>query len=241
VSAYLPGLARDGVLTPDRARAYAQARRHSWRVRTLKLAIPVGALVASALVVAATLYKPFGDIAGLSLGSLSFSGTKIAMENPKLTGFRKDSRPYEVTAKAAFQDVRKPALIELKDMNAKVTADAAGTVVNLVASAGLFDTSKEFLELTQDIRITTSKGDEVTLRSASIDMKSGTVVSREPVRITTPTGTIEAEGVEVSDNGRTVSFQGRVRTQFSRAAIEPATPEPVAGARPQLLQAEATR
>ena len=49
----------------------------------------------------------------------------------------------------------------------------------------------------------------------------GTVVSREPVKISTENGTIEAEGVQVSDSGRTLSFQGRVRTQFSRAAIEP--------------------
>ena len=42
-------------------------------------------------------------------GPLSLSGTKITMENPRLTGYReRDLRPYEVTAIAAMQDMRKP-------------------------------------------------------------------------------------------------------------------------------------
>ncbi|NNM73971.1 LPS export ABC transporter periplasmic protein LptC [Enterovirga aerilata] len=224
MTGYLPALRRDGRRGPDRAGAYAKARRHSGRVRLLKIAIPAGALVAGGLVLAAPLFRPLGDMAGLSMGGVSMSGTKIAMENPRLTGFRKDNRPYEVTAKAAFQDVRKPGLVELRDVSAKLATDAAGTFANLVSASALFDTAKEIIDLSQDIRITTTRGEEVLLRSASVDIKGGTVVSREPVRITTQNGTIEAEGVEVSDGGRTISFQGRVRTQFSRAAIEPAEP-----------------
>ena len=225
MTGYLPALRRDGRGGPDRAGAYAKAQRHSSRVRFLKIGIPIGALVAGGLVTAATIYKPFGDMPGVSLGSVSLSGTKLAMENPRLTGFRKDSRPYEVTAKAAFQDVRKPGLIELKDVNAKLATDAAGAFAHLVSASALFDTAKELIELTQDIRITTSRGEEVLLRSASVDVKGGTVVSRQPVKITTQNGTIEAEGMHVSANGRTLAFEGRVRTQFSRAAIEPAGAE----------------
>jgi lipopolysaccharide export system protein LptC len=55
-----------------------------------------------------------------------------------------------------------------------------------------------------------------------VDMKAGTAVSREPVKVTTQNGMIEADAVQVTEGGRTLSFQGRVRTQFSRAAIEPA-------------------
>ncbi len=76
------------------------------------------------------------------------------------------------------------------------------------------------------------------LRSASVDIKAGTVVSREPVKITTQNGTIEAEGVQVSESGRTVSFQGRVRTQFSRAAIEPSEPVANTGNVPRISQAD---
>jgi lipopolysaccharide export system protein LptC len=202
--------------TASRSRAYSAARRHSDRVRVLKIAIPVGAVLGAALVVGATIFNPFGKQTGLTLGPVSFSGSKIAMEGPRLTGFRKDAKPYEVTATAAFQDIRKPSVIELKDMRAKVAIDDTGSTARLVSTLGVFDTTKEQLELSGEIRIATDKGDEVALRSASVDFKAGTVVSREPLRITTANGTIEAEGLQVSENGRTLSFTGRVRTQFDR-------------------------
>ena len=236
MTGYLPALGREGRHGPDRAGAYAKAKRHSSRVRALKIAIPAGAFIAAALVFAASVYKPFGDIPGLTIGGISISGSKIAMENPRLTGFRQDSRPYEVNAKAAFQDVRKPGVVELKDVNARLTTDGAGTVATLVSAAAVFDTSKEFLDLTQEIRITTNRGEEILLRSASVDMKAGTAVSREPVKVTTQNGTIEADAVQVTEGGRTLSFQGRVRTQFSRAAIEPAD-EAANKAAPRVSQA----
>lgn len=213
-------------MTAPRGRAYDAARRHSARVRLFKIAIPVGSAAAAALVVALTVYNPFGKLAGLTMGSLSLSGTRVAMEGPRLTGFRsKDARPYEVTAIAAYQDIRKPNVIELKDMQARLAVDASGGSARLVSKMGVFDTTKEHLELSQDIRITTEKGDEVTMRSASVDFKAGTVMSREPVRITTAQGVIEAEGLQVSENGRTISFTGRVRTQFDRSlATTGATP-----------------
>lgn len=215
--------AHDDHLASQRGRAYAQARRHSARVRALRWAIPAAAFGAVAVVGLMTLFNPFGRIAGLTLGPVSLAGTKITMDNPRLTGFRKDSRPYEVTAKAALQDVRKPGLIELKDMRARLTTDEAGTTADLASAAGLFDTSKEMLELKDEIRVTTSRGDEVLLRSASIDLKAGTVTSSQAVKITTASGTIEAEGVRMSENGRTVTFEGRVRTQFHRLPPDPAT------------------
>ena len=222
MTGYLPALVRGGHRDPDRSRAYANARRHSSRVRFLKFLLPAGALLAGGVVFAATYFRPFGDVGNLSLGTVSLSGTKIAMENPRLTGYRKDNRPYEVTAKAAFQDVRKPGLIELKDVSAKLATEASGSHANLVSASALFDSAKEQIELSQEVRLTTSRGEEVLLRSASVDIKGASLVSREPVRITTANGTIQAEGVQVSEGGRTISFQGRVRTQFSRAAIEAA-------------------
>lgn len=235
-------LASGRALDADRARAYRAARRHSAWVRSLKFVIPAGAFVAIGAVTASALYTPLSKFGDLSLGTLSLNGTKITMENPRLTGFRKDSRGYEVVAKSAQQDVRKPGLIELKDMRARMATDEAGSFAKLVSNAGLFDSAKEKLELNDDIHIVTNRGDEVLLRSASVDLKAGTVVSRQPVKVTTATGTIEAEGVQVSENGRTVTFAGRVRTEFRRLPDEPAvtssSERKPAGAPAKVTQAE---
>jgi lipopolysaccharide export system protein LptC len=219
---------------PERARAYAKARRHSSFVRWLKLVIPVGAAVSIALVVLITIYNPFGRM-GLTLGPVSISGTKIAMEGPRLTGFKKDARPYEVTANAAYQDIRKPNVIELKDMKARMGLDGAGAVANLVSNVGVFDTVKEHLELNGDIRIITDKGEEALMQTASIDFKTGSVVSKDPVQITMTTAKINADSMQLGDSGKTITFVGRVHVALKNGGGAHAEADP---ASPKLVQAE---
>jgi lipopolysaccharide export system protein LptC len=221
---------RVAVARDPRARAYAQARRHSARVRFYKWAIPIGTTGAVAVLLVFALADPAGRLGGLSLGPLSFSGTKITMERPRLTGFHKDSRPYEVAATSATQDVRKPHLIELNEIKARLVVDDHGTAARLEAATGLFDTQREQLELRQDVRVTTDSGEAARLKSASIDFKGGTVISREPVAVTLTNGTIEAQGLEISDNGRVLTFTGRVRTVFEGTASDiPPSTSSVAG------------
>jgi len=195
-----------------RRRAYAQAQRHSARVRLFRRAIPFGAALAIGLVLAIALFDPFGRMGGLSLGPVSLSGTKITMENPRLTGYRHDSRPYEVTAIAATQDVRKPSVIELEQMRGRLALDDNGKMAHLESATGVFDTQKEQLELRRDIRVTTDDGHEARLTSASIDFKAGTVISREPVTVKLTNGLVEADQLEIGDSGKVITFVGRVRT-----------------------------
>lgn len=238
-----PALAPD-LQTDARGGAYRAARRHSSRVRLLKVAIPLGALVAVAGVAAATFWSPFSQIPGLTVGPISLAGAQVKMEGPRLTGFRQDARPYEVTATAAFQDIRRPNVIELKDMRARLAVDASGSMATLVSKGGLFDTTKEQLELKDEIRISTEKGDEALLTSASVDFKAGTVVSREPIRVTTSQLVLQADAFQLSDGGGTMSFIGRVRTQLLPAPSGPGaavgrSAAPAATPAAKVLQAEA--
>jgi lipopolysaccharide export system protein LptC len=194
-------------------------------VRFYKWVIPIGTAAAVAMLLIFTLADPAGRLGGLTLGPISFSGTKITMESPRLTGFHKDTRPYEVTATSATQDVRKPHLIELNELKARLVVDDRGTAARLEAATGMFDTQREHLDLRQEVRVTTDSGQSARLKSAAIDFKAGTVVSREPVAVTLANGTIDAEGIEIGDNGRVLTFTGRVRTVFegSPSDIPPST------------------
>jgi lipopolysaccharide export system protein LptC len=218
------GVARQeqvSVARDPRPRAYNQARRHSVRVRFLKYAIPTAALLALGLLVVVPLLIPSVSIGGLTLGPFSLTGTKITMERPRLTGFRKDSRSYEVTASAATQDVRKPNVIELQDMRARLAIDDNGGMARMEAITGIFDTQKEHLELRQDVRVRTDSGQSADLRSAFIDFKAGTVVSREPVTVRLTNGVIEANAMEITDNGKIIAFTGGVKTVFEVTETEP--------------------
>lgn len=200
---------------PDRGRrSYARAVAHSRRVRFLKKAIPLGAAGAVALVVAITLFNPFASQGGLTIGPVNVSGTRIVMESPRLSGFQDDSRPYEVTASEASQDVRSPHLVDLVDLRARVTADAEGNLVRIEASRGRFDTQAELLTLQDDVRVTSTLGYTADLTTATIDFAAGTVVSDEPVRVGVGTGTVEAQGMSLSEGGEIITFTGGVTSVF---------------------------
>ena len=107
----------------DSQRKYRAAARHSLLVRFLRFAIPAGVLVGvlAAFVVVKVL-DPLRELMKLpiDIGGLVVSGTKIVMQQPRLAGFTKDSRPYVVTARAAAQDVTKPDQLELEDIRATI-------------------------------------------------------------------------------------------------------------------------
>jgi lipopolysaccharide export system protein LptC len=47
------------------------------------------------------------------------------------------------------------------------------------------------------------------------------VVSQEPVTVSLGNGVIQATGVEVKENGKVLSFKGRVQTTFEGASSPP--------------------
>ena len=66
------------------------------------------------------------------------------------------------------------------------------------------------MTLEGDIRIKSSTGYDVRLKTARIDFKTGGLVSEEPVKVLLDGGTITAQQINVSDNGHKVSFDGDV-------------------------------
>jgi lipopolysaccharide export system protein LptC len=201
----------------DKKAAYEKAQRNSVRVRFLKRFIPVVSVLGLMTVLGLAFFNPFSRARGLSLGPVSLSGTSVTMENPRLTGFRQDARPYEVTASAARQDIRKPSMVELDGLNAKISMDPTRSA-RLQAVSGLFDTQKELLELKSDVRLRTDSGYQADMNSATIDFKAGTVISREPVKVGLTNALIEANTLHVTDNGKLIVFEGRVRATFEEGA-----------------------
>lgn len=190
---------------------YAQAKRHSRRVRQLRLAVPV--LVAAALVTiaGASLLNPFRILSKLpiDIGKLGVSGTKITMDAPHLAGFTPDQRPYELWAKSAVQDVMRPNNVELNELRAKVQMED-GTGMTMDARSGLFDTKTQLLDLKDDIFLQSATGYEARLTQAAVDMAAGTVSSDQPVAVKLLNGTLDAKRLRITEGGALVRFEGGV-------------------------------
>jgi lipopolysaccharide export system protein LptC len=195
----------------DERRAFQRAARHSRRVRFLRLAIPwtIGLTLGATMLV--SWLDPMKVLARLPLdaGKLVISGTKITMEAPKLSGYTRDNRWYEMNATAAAQDVTKPDIIELVEVRAKIeTADKS--TIFLSAQAGTYSRKTSILNLNRNVILKSSSGFEVHLDEAIVDTGSGEVVSNKPVEVLTQDSTLNADRLEVEKSGDIVRFIGSV-------------------------------
>jgi lipopolysaccharide export system protein LptC len=192
-------------------------------VRRLRIAIPAIILFIGAIIVAATFFNPFRLITPFPIdpGKVTFSGTKIVMELPRVNGFTTDQRPYELTAHAAVQDLTKLDVLELKELRAKVELKD-GQHVNITSINGVYDTKAEVLKLNDHIVVTSTSGYEGRLSEATVHTATGNIISDSPVDVTLPNGVLNANRLEVRDNGAFIKFSGGVEMIVNPEQLRPA-------------------
>jgi len=195
----------------DSERAFRTARRHSRAVRILRIVVPLMVLLLATGAFLITYLNPLRMLAKLpvDVGNLVVSGTKITMEQPRLSGFTGDKRAYELSADAAKQDLTKPDLIELHNIRAKVQMQDKSTM-QMTATTGIYDSKGEILKLDQNILLSSSTGYRGRLSEATVDMRKGYVVSDHPVELELLQGTLNANRLEIVDSGDLVRFDNGV-------------------------------
>ncbi len=192
----------------DVDRAVRKAGRHSILVRIVRIVLPVGVVVGLTGLVLNTYFKPmqmFDKLPSMS-GKLAVQGSKITMELPRIAGFTRDSRAYELNAETAVQDITKPDIIELQNLRAKMEL-ADKDVVNITANAGTYNTKADRIVLRDQIVVTSQQGYKALLREAAVEIKKGNVISEQPVDITLPNGTLKANRMEIVDSGEVIRFE----------------------------------
>jgi lipopolysaccharide export system protein LptC len=194
----------------DAERLYRAALRHSRHVRLLRIGVPA-ALAAALLLIIGANYMPSVGSLRLpgELGSLVIRGTKVTMQQPRLSGFTSDSRPYEFTANSAEQDITKPDIMELHQIQAKIEMEDK-SMVNLTSNAGTYDMKSEMLTLVDNVHVVSTTGYEARLNEAAVDVHKGVVVSEKPVWVKLTNGVINAKRLEIRDSGDVIRFGGGV-------------------------------
>jgi lipopolysaccharide export system protein LptC len=189
----------------DSDQTYRRAMRHSRHVRWLRVGL-VGAIALVLLGVVADDYLPVG---GLRLpgeiGKLVIQGRIITMQNPHLTGFTTDQRPFEFNADSFQQDITKPDFVNMQRIRAKLEM-ADKSMVHLTANGGIYNSKTDMLTLHDNIRLVSSTGYEARLSEATVDMNKGTVVSNTPVWVKMLDGDLNAKALEIVDKGDVLRF-----------------------------------
>lgn len=204
--------------------AFDRARRHSGRVRLLKLALPAAALLMIAGFVGKSwLSAPPG--VSVDLGATAIENGRLVMADPRLDGFTSDNRSYTMTAARAIQDIGGDGRIDLEEIDARLPFDESNWLT-VAARTGSLDRQANTLALDNEITFTTDSGITAHLKSATVDMAAGSLDTADPVDITLEGARIEADSLSVRDRGAVMIFENRVRMEIDGKRLQTAaTPD----------------
>lgn len=198
--------------------AFKAAWRHARFVRFLRWAIPLAAILTVGGMISFIYFEPLKSLpVKIDVDALNLDGSKITMDHANLRGFKDGDLPFTILADQAIQDVSTPYIVDLRGLKSDITMPDR-TVANISADSGLYDSQKDTLNARGHVTIKSPRY-SVQMQSGLIDFKTNKIVSKEPVTVTMSAGTIDADSMNVFDNGSRVQFGGRVRSVFRRAAV----------------------
>ncbi len=223
-TAYSTDVKNHGFTATERSTdaVFRRARRHSRRVRLLRVLIPAVLLLAIGVAVLAVLFNPLRFLSELpvNIAGLSISGTRMTMTEPQLSGFTRDKRRYELTANSAVQDLLNADIVNLDEPRASIEMSDRSTI-KMQASSGTFDRKEGVLTLRRDIVLTSSAGYEIRLQEAIVDVRTGNIVSTQPVEMGSQHGTLRGNRLEVTKSGEIIRLDGDVILNFTPPPEEP--------------------
>ncbi len=149
---------------------------------------------------------------------------QVSATESTVNGMDRENQPYEVTATRGWQDDATPHLVHLETVSGKFRK-ATGAEYTLDANKGLYDTSVKTLDLEGNVRLVQKDRFTATMDKAHVVVQEKKLTSNVPVDVTFGTGTVKANGMQITDDGNRILFLNGVKAVFNaepaKGAIEP--------------------
>jgi LPS export ABC transporter protein LptC len=130
-----------------------------------------------------------------------------------VTGLDNEKQPYEVTAKRGWQDETTPSVVHLEEPEGRFRR-AAGTEYTISAETGLYDTEAKKLDLSGNVLLEQKDRFKARMDRANVVVEEKRLVSESPVAVTFGSGTVNANGMQITDDGARILFLNGVKARF---------------------------
>ena len=190
---------------PHRQLSLAQARKRSLIVKWMRLGLVAAAIITLGVFLGYIARSAYDSAIG-GADTLP-SDEMVIMLNPRFTGRDAKGDLYTITADSAERRRANNDLVDL--VNPQLENARSGDVV---APLGLFDRSKETLDLFEDVLMTDARGYLFHSTHAKVEIETGKVIGLSPLEGTGPVGDITAGSYELRDSDGSVLLTGGVRT-----------------------------
>ncbi len=199
----------------DRTKAFRAAKRHSARVRVLRLLLPFTALCAVGLYFLPSRLAIRTKDGEASVEDVVVTSGGLTMVNPRMKGVNEKYGVYDIRADHAVQQAKNPELMNLVTISADITSKA-GEKTTLTAPTGIYQSKLEELTFDNGVLIGGDAGMSGTLKTAVAYMQEHKLISHDPVDLAFHETTIKAQSMTLyTAEGRAI-FEGNVKVHMLR-------------------------
>lgn len=140
---------------------------------------------------------------------------QISSTASRVTGFDREQQPYEIAASEGFQDKDQPNLVHLQDLTGSFRK-LSGKTYEIAAETGLYDTKTKMMDLSGHVRIIEPGRLTATMSKAQVQVDRKSLDTDVPVEVVMDNGNshINAGGMKISDDGKTILFLNGVKARF---------------------------
>lgn len=133
----------------------------------------------------------------------------------RISGLDRENQPYVITAKKGYQDKETAELVHLEDLTGTFQRKSRQPF-ELFSKTGLYHSKAREMDLEGNVRIVEKGRFTATMAKAHVGLEKKNLVSNVPVVVEMETGTITANGLQVSNDGNNIKFLNGVKARFNQ-------------------------
>jgi lipopolysaccharide export system protein LptC len=193
--------------------------RKLWGLMMIRVALTISAL--GIVVLGLYVYTPALITQTIPLANVSLMGNDNAVSGVVIRGRDQQQNPFILYADSAHAPTLASDVL-LHKVRVDLTV-SEGDLLSLTSDEGVFNQTNQTLHLKGNVMML-KKQDTFRLKDLIIDLKTQQASSLSGVDAALPMGKITAEGLRITDQGKTITFEGK--SQFTRntaPAPSPAT------------------
>ncbi|HUQ35014.1 MAG TPA: LPS export ABC transporter periplasmic protein LptC [Aestuariivirga sp.] len=149
---------------------------------------------------------------------------QIAGAFARIGGFDRENQPYVITAKKGYQDKESAELVHLEDLTGTFHRKSSQPF-ELFSKTGLYHSKAKKMDLEGNVRIVEKGRFTATMAKAHVELQNKNLVSDVPVVVEMEAGTINANGLQVSNDGNNIKFLNGVKARFNQTMTKGDNPQ----------------
>lgn len=137
----------------------------------------------------------------------------VTVSSSTITGLDSQQQPYSIAAQTAIQDRDQPKLIKL-DVVSGATNRKNGEAITFESRKGLYNSDVKTLDLEIDVVIKSEGRFTARMDKAHVVVGEKRLTSDVPVAVELSNGRINANGVQITNDGNNILFLNGVKAHF---------------------------